>query len=141
VTRDKEPVRIDTVIQEGVAACRHVLEKTGCTVEFNTPSELPLVLADGAALSQVIQNLVENAAKHGGDRSKWIGISANPITNRATLSIQIRVTDRGKGIPRDERKYIFDPFFRGDRAMRDQIHGTGLGLNLVKQIVDAHGGA
>jgi signal transduction histidine kinase len=50
------------------------------------------------------------------------------------------VADRGPGIPAEEREYVFDPFFRGQRPLMDQIHGTGLGLNLVKRIVEAHGG-
>jgi signal transduction histidine kinase len=51
------------------------------------------------------------------------------------------VTDRGPGIPADEQAHIFEPFFRGRRALQDQIHGTGLGLNLAKKIVEAHGGS
>jgi signal transduction histidine kinase len=54
--------------------------------------------------------------------------------------LEIRIVDRGPGIPADEQRRIFDPFFRGKRALQDQIHGTGLGLSLVKRIVEAHGG-
>ena len=54
--------------------------------------------------------------------------------------IEIRVADRGPGIPADEQRHIFDPFFRGKRAIQDQVHGTGLGLTLVKEIVTAHRG-
>ena len=55
--------------------------------------------------------------------------------------MEIRVADRGPGVSADEREFIFDPFFRGRRAQEDQIHGTGLGLNLVKKIVEAHEGS
>ncbi|MDQ2949126.1 MAG: sensor histidine kinase, partial [Acidobacteriota bacterium] len=50
------------------------------------------------------------------------------------------VADRGPGIPLDEQKHIFDAFYRGRRAIQDQVHGTGLGLNIAKEIVEAHGG-
>jgi len=50
------------------------------------------------------------------------------------------VADRGPGIPDSERSQIFDAFYRGKVAVADQIHGTGLGLSLVKRIVQAHGG-
>jgi signal transduction histidine kinase len=54
--------------------------------------------------------------------------------------IEIRVADRGPGIPSEEQRHIFDPFYRGKRAIQDQVHGTGLGLTLVKEIVTAHRG-
>jgi signal transduction histidine kinase len=54
--------------------------------------------------------------------------------------VEVRVADHGPGIPQEEQQRIFDPFFRGQRALKDQVHGTGLGLNLVKKIVEAHGG-
>jgi two-component system sensor histidine kinase BaeS len=54
--------------------------------------------------------------------------------------VEVRVSDRGLGIAPSEVKHVFEPFFRGRRAIRDQIHGSGLGLNLVKKIVEAHGG-
>ena len=54
--------------------------------------------------------------------------------------MEIAVADRGPGIPADEQHHMFEAFTRGRRAIEDQIHGTGLGLNLVKTIVEAHGG-
>jgi len=55
-------------------------------------------------------------------------------------SAEICVADKGPGIPANEQNHIFDPFFRGRRSIEDQVHGTGLGLNLVKTIVEAHAG-
>jgi signal transduction histidine kinase len=55
-------------------------------------------------------------------------------------AVEVRVADHGPGIPEQEQQRIFDPFYRGQRALRDQVHGTGLGLNLVKRIIEAHGG-
>ena len=54
--------------------------------------------------------------------------------------VEIRVADHGPGIPQDELGHIFDTFYRGKRAVEDQIHGTGLGLSLVKRIIEAHAG-
>jgi signal transduction histidine kinase len=54
--------------------------------------------------------------------------------------VEIRVADRGRGIPKEEQKHVFDPFFRGRRAVQEQVHGAGLGLNLARRIVEAHGG-
>ena len=109
-------------------------------VETRIEPELPLVLGDELALRHAVQNLLENAAKYGLDGSKWVGISADRIVSDRHSSVRIRVCDHGHGIPAEEQKSIFDPFYRGRRAIENQIHGTGLGLNLVKQIVEAHGG-
>ena len=54
--------------------------------------------------------------------------------------MEIRIADRGDGIARDEIDQIFEPFYRGRKAVADQIHGTGLGLSLVKRIIEAHEG-
>jgi len=83
---------------------------------------------------------VDNALKYGTEGSNWIGIFAAAADGPDGPAVEIRVADRGPGIPEDEQEHIFDPFFRGRRAIQDQVHGTGLGLNLVKKIVEAHGG-
>jgi signal transduction histidine kinase len=69
-----------------------------------------------------------------------MGIRAAAATDANGPAVAIHVADRGPGIPTDEQKHVFDPFFRGRRAVQDQVHGTGLGLSLVKKIVEAHGG-
>jgi two-component system sensor histidine kinase SenX3 len=99
-----------------------------------------MVLADETALKHAIRNLLENAVKYGTEGSPWIGLSALHAPAKTGDFVEIRVADRGPGIPADELEHIFEPFFRGRRAVSDQIHGTGLGLNLVKKIVEAHGG-
>ena len=85
-------------------------------------------------MKHALQNLIENAVKYGGD---WVGVSAAAMSG----NVEIRVADHGPGIPDDEQPHIFDPFFRRRRrALSDQVHGTGLGLSLVKKIIEAHGG-
>lgn len=93
------------------------------------------------ALKQALQNLLHNAARYGAGDSRWVGLSATATGSRAEPTVEIRVADRGPGIPADEQSHIFEPFFRGRRALQDQIHGTGLGLNLARKIVEAHGGS
>jgi signal transduction histidine kinase len=77
-----------------------------------------------------------------GFRVAWLGGfgRAEMAAGDRPAALEIRASDRGPGIPTDEQEHIFEPFFRGWRAVRDQIHGTGLGLSLVKKIVEAHGG-
>ena len=55
-------------------------------------------------------------------------------------AVEITIQDRGPGIAEKDQAYLFDAFYRGKKAIEDQIHGTGLGLNLVKRIAEAHDG-
>lgn len=98
----------------------------------------PEISGDAAALRRVFQNLLTNAARHGGSGG-WIGLSAKAV-NGAEAMVEVRVADRGPGIPESEQVGIFKPFVRGSAAQERQIRGSGLGLSLVKEIVEAHNG-
>src|SRR5207237_7233970 len=100
---------------------------------------LPPVVAAPTGLEHARLNLISNAVKYGAEGG-WIGIFAAASTEGKTAMVEIRVDDHGSGIPAAEQAYIFDPFYRGKAPVADQIHGTGLGLSLVKRIVEAHGG-
>ncbi|MGH9767894.1 MAG: ATP-binding protein [Blastocatellia bacterium] len=76
--------------------------------------------------------------KYSGE-NRWIGVQAQ-VTAAAIAEVRITISDRGLGIPAEDLKHIFDPFWRGDDATATQIHGNGLGLHLVKTIINAHGG-
>jgi len=136
VIHEREPVSVEQVIEETVEMSRPVIQAAHCTVEKTVDEGLPEVLADPLALKSALQNLVANAVKYGAKEESWVGISAS----QADGAVEIRVADRGPGIPEEEQKHIFDPFFRGKKALQDQVHGTGLGLNLAKRVVEAHGG-
>jgi len=100
---------------------------------------LPMVIGDAAALRSAVQNLIANAVKYGG-RDNWIGVKTELGRNRRRREVLITVSDHGDGIPASELPHIFDPFYRGADAVARQVHGNGLGLSLVRQIVAAHGG-
>lgn len=132
---DFQIVSIPTLIETVLADCQPVIEEKGFTVEKQIAADLPEVSADRAALKQSIQNLVNNALKYSNG-SRWIRISARQERGRVSISVE----DKGFGIEPRERRQIFEPFYRGRQAVAEQIHGNGLGLSLVKQIIQAHGG-
>jgi two-component system sensor histidine kinase KdpD len=104
-------------------------------VRMDLPSDLPLVLADGVLLEQVVVNVLDNAAKYA-PKGTEITIGARLQGVRIDLS----VTDRGPGIPAADQARVFDMFHRvagGDR----QRAGTGLGLAICKGLIEAMGGA
>lgn len=147
VIQEKEPLSVTTLIEQAIDSSKSQMCGADCQIEMKVESGLPMVLGDSIALKHALQNLLTNAAKYGalppdhkGGTANWIGVSAAKAGGERHPVVEIRVADRGPGIPEDEQPHVFDPFFRGKRAIQDQIHGSGLGLNLVKKIVEAHGG-
>jgi two-component system sensor histidine kinase SenX3 len=135
------PISADRLVQESINACRTEIEAAGCNVEVAVAENLPMVVGDVTALRSALQNLISNAVKYGGD-ARWVRISASVPASGSPVPGQVLFTveDRGLGIGPEDRKHIFEPFYRGREAVSQQIQGSGLGLNLVMRIVEAHGG-
>ena len=93
------------------------------------------VRADGRRLEQALQNLVANAVRHTPDGGRIV-VSAERVSD-GTL---IRVEDTGPGIPPEHLPLVFDRFYKIDRARASGQSGSGLGLSIVKAIVERHGG-
>jgi signal transduction histidine kinase len=127
------------IIEGAIESSLPMLEPEQITIEREFAPNLPTVLGDGIALRSAVQNLIANAVKYGG-RDRWIGIKTEQAQHRRRSEVRITVSDHGPGIPAAELPHIFDPFYRGADAVARQIHGNGLGLSLVRQIVAAHGG-
>jgi signal transduction histidine kinase len=132
----KQSISVQELVRQAIAAAQPMIEESHCVVDTEVDPSLPPIEGDVATLTNALHNLLGNAAKYGRSGG-WIGVRATPGNG----VVEIRVADRGEGIPADEKKQIFEPFFRGGQALRDQIHGTGLGLPLAKKIVEAHGGS
>ena len=135
----RHPVALDQLLRDAIAAAEPDTQAAQCEVALDLPPSLPAVQGNAAALQRAFQNLLSNAAKHGGS-GKWIGIAAEPIGGNGSPMIEVRVSDRGPGIPKDEQAGVFKPFVRGAAAHAAQIRGSGIGLSLVREIVEAHDG-
>ncbi|MGL4241857.1 MAG: HAMP domain-containing sensor histidine kinase [Beijerinckiaceae bacterium] len=96
---------------------------------------LPAVSGDPRLLKRVVRNLIENAVRHGGGGRPDVALSG-PENSRVIID----VADRGPGVPEAERMRIFEPFYRAKGAS-EAAGGVGLGLALVKQIAERHGGS
>lgn len=136
---DLLPVSINQVLDDVLIASQPLLAESNFQIEKDVATNLPMVMADQSALARAIQNLLSNAMKYSGD-SRWIGLQADTVLNDHRRMVRIIVYDRGLGIPGEELPHIFEPFYRGNEARSAQIRGNGLGLSLVKNIVEAHGG-
>jgi signal transduction histidine kinase len=133
------PLEPATIIESAIDSAVTLVGPDEVRIERKVQPDLPPVLGDAAALRAAVQNLIANAVKYGG-QDRWVGIRAEHVRGRRRGDVRITVTDHGPGIPQSELPHIFEPFYRGADAVARQIHGNGLGLSLVKQIVTAHGG-
>lgn len=132
---DFKLVEVEQIIENAIDECRPMIEEKGFTIEKEIAENLPSVSGDKRALTQAVQNLIANSIKYSGDE-KFIKVSAHNGGGK----IKIAVEDKGLGIEKNELGKIFEPFYRSKKVVDAQIHGNGLGLSIVKQIVDAHGG-
>ena len=133
---DLREIEVKEIIENALSECQPLIAEKDFTLEKNIAENLPKILADKYALSHAIQNLIINAVKYGKPSEKWLKISAENGDGR----VKIAVEDKGIGIAQGDLKHIFEPFFRTKQVIDEQIHGNGLGLSLVKQTVEAHGG-
>jgi signal transduction histidine kinase len=133
-----EPVNVAEVVDEALADCRWVLEERGVAVERDLPPDLPLVTVDRAALRMAVQNLLDNAVKYAGSAG-WIGVRARAGHDGREVSLMVE--DRGPGIRPEDRPHLFEPFYRGRQAAGGPVHGSGLGLSLVRHAVEANRGS
>ena len=133
-TMTPRPIEMGRLLRD-VVATAEATAPAGVVVDVDIADHLPAVAGDEAALRRVFQNLVNNAIKYGSD-ARWIGVRA--IFTAAAL--EVSVSDRGIGIAAADQAHIFDPFYRAPDVVAAQIQGAGLGLSLVKRIVEAHAG-
>jgi signal transduction histidine kinase len=133
------PIDAGSVARETLASCEALLPGDHFEVEIDVADDLPPIMADEGAIRRALQNLVTNALKYGAD-GRWLGLSVRSGAARGRTEVQITVADRGRGIDAADLPHIFEAFYRGRRAVDEQIHGNGLGLSLVKRIAEAHGG-
>ncbi len=131
-----EPVDIEDILAGTLATLTVRLRDKGFTLEYHGPDEpLPEIDADANAIDGAVANLLDNAVKYSnGDRTIILGL------DREADGIAISVTDHGIGIPRDEQEKIFERFHRVSTGLVHDVKGSGLGLSLVRHIVEAHGG-
>ncbi len=126
------------LIRQTVNDQRSALERPGISLKLDAPDEPVWVSGDGRRLRQVVTNLLQNANKctNSGDQIT-VHAGVEPATGRAVVS----VCDTGIGIPADLLPHIFETFMQAEQSLDRQRGGLGLGLPLVKGIIELHGGS
>lgn len=134
---DKQPVSVTILMQDAAKMIESYAGEKSITINIPAPIIYDQVNADKDMISQVIINLLSNAVKYTPENGT---VSVHSEVNEADEVVRVTVSDTGIGIPPEDVEHVFDKFFRVE-ANKKYAKGTGLGLNLVKQIVEkVHGG-
>jgi signal transduction histidine kinase len=133
--RPRAAVDIRALVAEVVTAAGADARERGVTVNMRQHGAIQPIVGDADALRSAVENIVGNAIKYSPVGSV-VDVSVSAENGRA----QIRVVDRGLGIDAADLPHVVKPFYRGRRAVDAQIRGTGIGLSVVRSVVDDHGG-
>ncbi len=134
--RPHTDVDLGALVSQATAAAGLEARRRRIDVRVEADGRVPPVPGDPEGLRSALQNIIGNAVKYSPD-----GATVDVIVEADDSGVRVRVADQGIGIDADELPHVFEPFFRGRRAIDRQLRGTGVGLSVVKQVVDAHGGA
>ena len=131
-----ESMDLSPVLQETVEAYKGIIHRNGYRLHTEIAPDLPPVRCDVGAMAQAISNLLDNAVKYSNGSG---AVKVDAL--RDGEDVAIRVADEGIGIPRSELVRIFEKFYRVNGERDPERKGIGLGLTLVREIVEAHGGS
>jgi len=128
-----EPHDLGALVEETLAAFKPRLDQEGFRVGMDIESAV--CVCDRDAMTQVLVNLIDNAIKFS-DTARELSLSVRPHAD----TVVVEVSDRGRGVPTSDHDRIFQPFFRAEHEMTRSTPGVGLGLALVKLLVQGQGG-
>ncbi|HEX8819530.1 MAG TPA: sensor histidine kinase, partial [Archangium sp.] len=131
----REPIELSSVVARAVEAAAPLIEQRRHVLEVDVPSSGTKVLADADRLTQVVANLLTNAAKYTPPGGR-IQVRARERDEGLVLVVD----DNGQGLPPDLVPRLFEPFVRGTPSSERNVGGLGIGLALVRSLVEAHGG-
>ncbi len=131
-----EMIDMGPLLEELISTIQQQVRHEGFTVQIKIDSPLPSIQADRAAINQAVTNLIDNAIKYSAGAKK---IYVRAFTENQDLVIAVQ--DFGVGIKPEEIEKVFERFYRGGDELTRTVKGSGLGLTLVKQIVQAHHGS
>jgi len=135
-----QPTKIAALVRETYEAYKAQLDHDGFEHQLIVAEGLPEIICDRDAVAQALINLINNAMKYHDDSDKFLGVDVAPETRRGRHGVLISVSDRGIGIRPEDRNRLFTDFYRANDERVRARRGAGLGLALVKHIVEGHDG-
>ncbi|MFN2372754.1 MAG: sensor histidine kinase [Cyclonatronaceae bacterium] len=131
----KAPNRVDELVKNFLRENETWIHEKGFKIALKRDKNIPLVMLDADSFFSIMGNLVENAIKYSTN-DKYLGIEV--IKDEKFVSVHVR--DHGIGIPKSAQKYVFDKFYRVENEYTSNTKGHGLGLSIVKNLVELNGG-
>lgn len=130
-------IRLQDVVRSLVDSYKEEAQRRGIILSMKSQEQnLPMVLGDEEKIRLAMQNLIDNAFSYTPDKG-----SVTIALEHGKEYIGVSIQDTGIGVPLSEQSRLFEKFFRAENAKRMNTHGTGLGLYLAKNIIEAHGGS
>jgi len=129
------PIDLISTLEESISAVKPIANKKNIAIRLQTPERPILVLGDKSALQQVFINLINNATKFSPE-----GTSVDVTLTLSQKCAQVAISDHGMGIPPEDLPHLCERFFRGRNVTIAEIPGSGIGLYIVKSIVEELGG-
>lgn len=129
----------EQIVKAALADNESALREAGVEVELDLASDLPLLNVELRFVKRCLANLILNVVKYAA-MGRWMAIRATRANKPDGERVKISVEDRGPGISPGDLPHVFEPFYRGKHGEASQVPGVGLGLTLVKRVVEAHQG-
>jgi signal transduction histidine kinase len=134
----RNPVDLTEVLNKAVRSCQAILPKYPGEIKVEAEPNLPLAYTDADAINHCLHNLLVNALKYGPSPG-YVTVTATPDLKKSEPEVAIAVVNRGSVIDALDLQHLFEPFFRGKNT--DGVPGSGLGLYIVKSVMESLGGS
>lgn len=134
----RELFSLEAIVELVIKLFKSEIEKKGIRLRYERPiRKLPLVKINVEGIKMVVENLLDNAIRYSEEGGEVEITLKTPVTE---TEIEFSIRDHGIGIPEDQKERIFSRFFRANNAIKKETEGSGLGLYISKNIIEAHGG-
>jgi len=128
-------INLKDLASESIDVLRSMAEEKNISLILDSPEDLPTIKGNKISIGEVFNNLISNGIKYNKEGG-WVKISLS----EANDCISVKISDNGMGIDNEHLSKIFDEFYRVDGRRNAPVKGSGLGLSIVKKMVNAHGG-
>jgi signal transduction histidine kinase len=135
ITLKQEPQGLKDMAEKAADLLSVQLKEKQIELMISVPADADSVLVDGGQIERVFINMLANAIKFTPVKGK-----ISVLSHKTDKAVQVDIADTGCGIPKEAQESIFEEFYRVDNPINQQVKGTGLGLALVKHIIEAHKG-